>query len=78
MAAKDYQLAVSELTGTVYITKVSKKDSNVMTDDRIEVTKNAFIPAILHWTKSQIKDGQNILTLTAGGKPIAEIKILAS
>jgi hypothetical protein len=75
MPAKDYKLCVSVLTGTVYISKVSKRNPNEMTDDRREVYKGEFIKAMVEWIDSQEKI-DNILTVTANGKPILEIKQL--
>ena len=76
MAAKDYRLCVSALTGTVYISKVSKRNQNEMTDDRREVPNKEFIKAIVEWVGGQIPDGNNELTITARGEPILEIKQL--
>jgi len=73
MPARDYKLAVSPLTGTVYITKVSKKDPDVMTDDRIAVEKSTFIHCLLGWVESQLIDDQNTVSIIGNGKVIAEI-----
>jgi hypothetical protein len=76
MAAKDYKLCVSALTGTVYISKISNRNRNEMTDDRIEVQQSEFIKAMVEWIDSREKNKDGILTITAGGKPILEIKQL--
>ena len=34
MAAKDYEICVSGLTSTLYLAKVSKRNPNVMLEDR--------------------------------------------
>ena len=47
-----------------------------MTDDRREVPKGEFIKAIVDWVNRQEKDSENVLTITAGGEPILEIKQL--
>lgn len=75
MAAKDYELAVTGLTNTVWICKPSKRDKGVMTDDRKAVDKNQFIGVLLEWALGEI-DGKktNILNFTNNGVKIAEIK----
>lgn len=62
--------------GTVYISKISKRNPNEMTDDRCEVQKGEFIKAMVDWVDSQEKSENNILTITASGKPILQIKQL--
>jgi len=74
-AAKDYKLCVSALTGTVFISKISKRNPNEMTDDRYEIPKGEFIKTIVEWVDSQEKT-DNILMITANKKPILEIKQL--
>ncbi len=74
MPAKDYKLAVSPLTGTIYIAKVSKLRANEMTDDRVVVDKSNFIACLLEWTQHQLS-GSNTLSITHNGKVIAEVKI---
>lgn len=75
MAAKDFSLLVTGLTGKVFIGKKSKKHANVMLTDRAEVPKHEFIDAILQWTLSQLESDRDTLQITAGGKLFAEIKI---
>jgi len=69
MAAKDYKLCVSPLTGTVYISKISKSNPNTMTDDRREVPKGEFLKAM-----SEFIYFNNIDNVTANGEIILEIK----
>ena len=75
MSAKDYSIGVSALTGTIYITKTSKTNSEVMTDDRAEVPKSKFIGAIPEWTLSQIKETDDTLYITTASGTVAEIKL---
>ncbi len=76
MSAENYHLAVSGLGGKPYITKVSKADHRIMTNDRREVPKGEFIQAIMDWTIKQIDKGSDTLNITIGGKVVAEIKII--
>lgn len=75
MAAKDYKLAVSPLTNTVWICKESKRNKNEMTDDRIAVDKSVFIGVVLEWINNQIDSKKDTLSITSGGKVVAEFKI---
>ena len=46
MAAKDYEICVSGLTSTPYLAKVSKRDPNVMLDDRREISEGEILMLI--------------------------------
>lgn len=46
-----------------------------MTDDRREVSKGEFIKAMVEWIDSQDKN-DGVLTITAGGEPVLEIKAI--
>ena len=46
MAAKDYEIRVSGLTSTLYLAKVSKRNPNVMLDDRREITEGEILMLI--------------------------------
>jgi hypothetical protein len=74
MKAFDYQICVSPLTGKVYIAKVSRRNRNMMTDDRREVPNCEFVKAVVDWFDFHQED--NRLVLTESGKPIIEIKAL--
>ena len=75
MPAKDYELAVTGLTNTVWICKPSRRGKGTMTDDRVAVPKDRFIGVLLEWSLGEIEDkGTNVLTLTTDGKMIAQIK----
>lgn len=75
MAAKDYIIAVTPLTNTVWICKTSKRDKNVMTDDRVKVDKSHFIGVVLEWALNQIEEGSDTLNITVDGEVVAEIKL---
>lgn len=46
MAAKDYEISVSCLTSTPYLAKVSKRNPNVMLDDRRVITDGEILMLI--------------------------------
>lgn len=46
MAAKDYEICVSGLTSTPYLAKISKRNPNVMLDDRREITEGEILMLI--------------------------------
>lgn len=71
MSAKDYKLCVSPLSGTVYISKISKKEPHIMTNDRIVVPKEEFIAALVEWVENEMKNGY--LSITCNKKVILEI-----
>lgn len=83
MAAKDYKLVVTGLTNTVMISKISKANPNLMTSDRAIVDKSEFIGIVLEWAYGEIEkedlpiedDGMRTLSITSGGRVIAEIRI---
>jgi len=75
MPAKDYILAVTPLTNTVWICKPSKRDQNAMTDDRIAVDKSVFIGCVLEWALNQLEDDEDTVYITVDEKRVAEIKV---
>jgi len=75
MPAKDYELAVTGLTNSVWICKPSKKNKGVMTDDRAKVDKSHFIGIVLEWVVGQLEEKKDTLQLTTDGEVVAEIKI---
>ena len=46
MAAKDYEIRVSGLTSTLYLAKVSKRNHNVMLEDRRKITEGEILMLI--------------------------------
>lgn len=74
MAAKDYELAVTGLTNTVWICKPSKK-KGLMTDDRVKVDKSHFLGIVLEWVNGEIDEDKETLSITVDGEVVAEIKI---
>ena len=46
MAAKEYESRVSGLTSTLYLAKVSKRNPNVMLEDRRKITEGEILMLI--------------------------------
>ena len=43
MAAKDYEICVSGLTSTPYFAKVSRRNPNIMLEDRRKITEDEIL-----------------------------------
>ena len=56
MSAKDYEIYISGLTSTPYIAKVSKRNPNVMLDDRREITEGEILMLIDFYMNNKCKD----------------------
>ena len=75
MSAKNYEIAVAGLSGKVYIAK-KMKQRGIMGSDRVVVSDNEFINAIIEFTKHRIEDGAGTMQIMEGDKIIAEIRII--
>lgn len=75
MAAKDYSLAVTGLTNTVWICKQSKANPHLMTDDRAKVDESTFIGIVVEWLNGKIKPNEKTLSITVNEKVVAEFTI---
>lgn len=75
MAAKDYELAITGLTNTVWICKPSKRQKGLMTDDRAKVDKSHFIGVMLEWIAGELEEDKDTLSITVGNDTVAELKI---
>lgn len=75
MAAKDYKICPALFSA--YIAKVSKRNPNLMTEDRREISENEIL-CLIDWYLSKRCDEENsdTITITSNGKPIIEIKKL--
>ena len=75
MAAKDYQICFG--WKNAYISKVSKKDPNLMLSDR-RMLSDEEILSLIHWWAQVRKDktGNNVQTITAGGEKVVEVVLL--
>ena len=56
MAAKDYEICVSGLTSTLYLAKISKRDHNVMLDDRREISEGEILMMIDCYMSNKCQD----------------------
>ena len=56
MAAKDYEICVSGLTSTPYLAKVSKRNPNIMLDDRREISEGEILMLIDCYINNKCKD----------------------
>ena len=56
MAAKDYEICVSGLTSTPYLAKVSKRDPNVMLDDRRKISEGEILMLIDCYMSNKCQD----------------------
>ena len=56
MAAKDYKICVSGLTSTPYLAKVSKRDPNVMLDDRRKISEGEILMLIDCYMSNKCQD----------------------
>jgi hypothetical protein len=75
MAAKDYQICPAMFKA--YIAKVSKRDPNLMLNDRREISEQEILALIIWWLKNKCSDsGNNTQQITGNGKVIAELTLL--
>ena len=56
MAAKDYEICVSGLTSTPYLAKVSKRNPNIMLDDRREISEGEILMLIDCYMSNKCQD----------------------
>lgn len=66
MAAKDYKICPALFNA--YIAKVSKKDPNLMTDDRREVTENEILGLIDWYLDQKTDEGENGLVFDSANR----------
>lgn len=75
MAAKDYGICLG--LANAYIAKTSKRNRNVMLDDRRVIEEHEILGLIDWWLHNKL-DGKktDTQTITVGGEPIIEVKLL--
>ena len=56
MAAKDYEIRISALRLTPYLTKISKRNTNVMLEDRREITECEILMLIDCYISNKCQD----------------------
>lgn len=75
MAAKDYKICCAMFNA--YIAKTSKKNPNLMLEDRREIDEGEIMQLIDWWLHQKLNGKDtNIQTITANGEPIIELKLL--
>lgn len=75
MAAKDYRICCAMFN--VYIAKTSKKNPNLMLEDRREITEGEILYLIEWWLRRKLANSIfNTQIITQGGEPIIELKLL--
>lgn len=75
MSAKDYRICPAIFNA--YIAKVSKRDPNVMLDDRREIPEEEILCLIHWWLKKKCEDTEiKTHVITANGKSIIELTLL--
>ncbi len=75
MAAKDYQICLG--LGNAYIAKTSKRNPGVMLDDRRVIEEHEICALIDWWLHKKIEGKEtDTATITGGGEPIIEVKLL--
>lgn len=75
MAAKDYKICPAMLN--CYIAKVSKKDPNLMLEDRRIIEDDEIMMIIDWWIRNKVEDKEDkTQIITANGNPIIEVKLL--
>ena len=77
MAAKDYKICPAMFNA--YLAKVSKKDPNLMLNDRRIITENEII-ALITWKLDRfcIENKTDTMNIIVKGNPIVEIKAKGS
>ena len=76
MAAKDYEICVSGLTSTPYLAKVSKRDPNVMLDDRREISEGEILMLIDCYMSNKCQDEEYKDGIVCFKSHIQEVKII--
>lgn len=75
MAAKDYKICPAMFN--CYIAKVSKKDPNLMLEDRRVLEEHEIMMIIDWWIRNKVEDTENnTQVITSNGKPIIEVTLL--
>lgn len=75
MAAKDYSICCAMFNA--YIAKTSKRNPNIMLEDRREITEGEILYLIEWWLRSKLAYSNNdTQIITQDGEPIIELKLL--
>lgn len=75
MAAKDYRICCAMFNA--YIAKTSKRNPNIMLEDRKEITEGEILFLIEWWLRLKLAYSNNdTQIITQDGEPIIELKLL--
>lgn len=75
MAAKDYRICCAMFN--VYIAKTSKRNPNIMLEDRREITEGEIMFLIEWWLRRKLANSNSdTQIITQDGEPIIELKLL--
>ena len=75
MAAKDYRICCAMFNA--YIAKTSKRNPNIMLEDRREITEGEILFLIEWWLRRKLAYSNNdTQIITQDGEPIIELKLL--
>lgn len=75
MAAKDYRICCAMFNA--YIAKTSKRNPNIMLEDRREITEGEILYLIDWWLRRKLANSNNdTQIITQDGQPIIELKLL--
>lgn len=73
MAAKDYRVCCGCFSA--YIAKVSKRNPNIMLDDRREITDGEILTLIDWFLDNRLKEGDDTLTFDSGCRKNCKVEI---
>ena len=73
MAAKDYQICPALFNA--YIAKVSKKNPNIMTDDRRVITENEILMLIDWYLDNELEENQTSLSFESNAREGKRIQL---
>ena len=76
MAAKDYEIRISALRLTPYLTKISKRNTNVMLEDRREITEGEILMLIDCYMSNKCQDEEYKDSIVCFNSHIQEGKII--
>lgn len=77
MAAKDYRICCAMFNA--YIAKTSKRNPNIMLEDRREITEGEILFLIEWWLRRKLANSNSdTQIITQDGEPIIELKLLKS
>lgn len=73
MAAKDYKICPALFNA--YIAKVSKRNPNLMTDDRSVITEGEILMLIDWYLDKELEEGQNTLSFESHAREGKRIRL---